>query len=246
MSVTLLPLSAIIFFAAMVGGTTGLGFGMISVIAMSLLVSPKDAVILLSVMVPPLTLVQAIYHRAYAGQGIKLPWLLVPAIVGVLVGVVLFSALPESAIGILLGVLILIFVGLRFLDVTIRIAPEHQRIAGPIAGLTGGILSGTSGVSGPVFASYLLSIGARPRTFAFTLSAIYAVITSVRLAGFALTGSLSWVLLTTGSLLLIPAMIGQWVGFRIQRSSTAGRLERIVLLILLVTALRVLEESILG
>lgn len=245
-SPVLLPLSVIVFFAAVVGGTTGLGFSMISAIAMSLLVSPKDAVVLLSVMVPPLTLAQVIYHRAHAGRGVLLRWLLVPAVIGVLVGVALFSVLPEHVIGVLLGILILLFVAVRLLNLDIRIAPDRQRIAGPVAGLTGGILSGTSGVSGPIFATYLLSLGTPPRTFAFTLSAIYVVLTTVRLAGLSLAGSVNWLLLSTGLVLLIPALLGQWVGFGIQRGSSAKRLEQIVLVVLLVTALRVLEDSIFG
>lgn len=246
MSGILLPLAGIVFFAAVVGGTTGLGFSMISAIAMSVLISPKDAVVLLSIMVPVLTLAQVGYHRAFARTGIRLGWLVVPAVIGVLVGVALFSVLPEHLIGSLLGVLILLFVTLRFFDVTWRIAPDQQRVAGPVAGLVGGILSGTSGVSGPIFASYLLSVGTSPRTFAFTISLIYLILTSIRLTGLTLTGNVTWPLLTGGLALLVPGLVGQWLGFAIQRKSPSQRLERVVLVVLLVTALRVLAESLAG
>lgn len=246
MPAMLIVLGIVVFFAAIVGGTTGLGFSMISAIAMSLLISPKDAVVLLSVMVPPLTLTQVIYHRAHAGRDVRLRWLLVPAILGVLVGVALFSVLPERAIGGLLGALILVFVTLRLLDVKIRISPDHQRIAGPIAGLAGGILSGSSGVSGPIFASYLLSLGTPPRTFAFTLSAVYVVLTTVRFAGLVVAGSMTWMLVASGALLLVPALFGQWIGFGIQRSQSARRIEQVILVVLLMTALRVLSVSIFG
>lgn len=246
MSTILLPLTAIVFFAGVVGGTTGLGFSMISAIAMSVLISPKDAVVLLSITVPVLTLAQVGYHRAFARTDIRLGWLVVPAVVGVVLGVGLFSVLPEHLIGVLLGVLILLFVTLRFLDVKWQIAPDQQRVAGPVAGFVGGVLSGTSGVSGPIFASYLLSVGTSPRTFAFTISLIYLILTSIRLAGLTITGNVSLPLLTDGMVLLVPGMVGQWIGFAIQRKSTSLWLERVVLLVLLVTALRVLAESLLG
>lgn len=246
MSAILIPLVAIVFVAAVVGGTTGLGFSMISAIAMSVLISPKDAIVLLSIVVPGLTLAQVVYHRAFAGTGIRLGWLVIPAVVGVAVGVALFSVLPEHLIGLLLGVLILLFVTLRLLDVTWRIAPDQQRVAGPVAGFVGGVLSGTSGVSGPIFASYLLSVGIGPRTFAFTISLIYLILTSIRLAGLTLTGNVTWPLLMAGTALLVPGLAGQWIGFAIQRKSTSRWLERVVLAVLLVTALRVLAESLLG
>ena len=53
-------------------------------------------------------------------------------------------------------------------------------------------------------------------------------------------------LLLGGVTLLIPGFVGQWMGFAIQRKSTSQWLERVVLLVLLVTALRVLAESLLG
>jgi uncharacterized membrane protein YfcA len=240
-----LPLLVVTVFAAgAVGGTTGLGFAIISVAGMSLVLDPKSAIVLLTVVVPPLMLVQAVYQREHAGPAEQLLRLLVPAVFGVVAGVAVFAVLPSRAVGVLIGILIIIFVGMRLLGVAPRIDPARERVAGPIVGFVGGVLNGASGLSGPLFASYLLSLGVTARRFAFTVSTLFCTMTTIRLAGFAAIGSVTPALFASGVILVAPSLAGQWLGFAFQRRRSDRALELIVLVALVAAALKIFQEAI--
>jgi uncharacterized membrane protein YfcA len=244
--VDLLILIPVVLIAGFVVGVTGMGFVIVSAGVLSLLVSPKAAIVLMSIMVPPVTVVQLFHHRAHAQALRPLAPLLVMSAVGVLIGVVLFSVLPARIIGALMGAVILSFVALRLLGRVPEVSAAHARIAGPAIGLVGGVLSSTSGLSGPLFATYLVALRTPPRPFAFTINAIYSVLTAVRLIGFAITGAVTATLLLMASALLAPALVGQWLGLRFQHARSVKTLELAVLALLLLTGLKLLFDALVG
>lgn len=234
----------IIFVAGFVVGVTGMGFVIVSAGVLSLLLTPKAAIILMSIMVPPITIIQLFHHRAHAYALRPLTPLLFMSGVGVLIGVVLFAALPARVIGALMGTVIVSFVVLRLLNRVPEITAAQARLAGPTIGLVGGVLSSTSGLSGPLFATYLVSLRIPPRPFAFTLNAIYSVLTTVRFFGFALAGAVTSTLLVMAGALMAPALAGQWLGLRFQHSRSVLTLERAVIAMLLVTGVKLLFDSL--
>jgi uncharacterized membrane protein YfcA len=234
----------IIFVAGFVVGVTGMGFVIVSAGVLSLLLTPKAAIILMSIMVPPVTVIQLFHHRAHAYALRPLTPLLVMSGIGVLIGVVLFAVLPGRVIGALMGTVIVSFVVLRLLGRVPEITAGQARIAGPTIGLVGGVLSSTSGLSGPLFATYLVALRIPPRPFAFTINAIYSVLTTVRFLGFALAGAVTSTLLVMAGALLAPALAGQWLGLRFQHSRSVRTLELAVVVMLLVTGAKLLFDSL--
>lgn len=246
MELDLVILIPIVLAAGFVVGVTGMGFVIVSAGVLSLLLTPKGAIILMSIMVPPVTMVQLYHHRAHAQALRPLTPLLVMSGIGVLLGVVLFSVLPGRVIGALMGSVILSFVVLKLLGRVPEISAAHARVAGPAIGLVGGVLSSTSGLSGPLFATYLVALRVPPRPFAFTINAIYSVLTTVRFLGFALAGAVTSTLLMMGAALLAPALVGQWLGLRFQHSRSVRTLEMAVIVMLLLTGLKLLFDSLIA
>lgn len=111
-----------------------------------------------------------------------------------------------------------------------------------ITGMVGGVLAGLFGVGGglvmvPIFVSWLRLN--RKKSHATSLVAI-AAISAVAAIGYALAGNVSW---GSAGALLVGSLCGAVIGARYLRVIPKQRLQIIFILILLVTAMRLLYSD---
>lgn len=242
---TLALLAAIVCAAGLSTGATGLGFAQLTAVGLSFVLDARTAVILLAITVPPVSVVQLLRHRGSVGEWRSRMLVLSAAcIVGVPVGAYLLTILSESVIAVVLGLFTLFFVATRLRRPTFTISSAHERIAAPVVGLVGGVFNGTIGVSGPILGSYLIALGVRPATFAFTIQVLFLAMTLVRLVGLVVLGEVTAPLLGVGAILLLPALVGQTVGFWLQARISQGAFERSVLVVMSVAAVGLLVRGL--
>ena len=232
-----------IFGAGIVTGATALGFAQISAVVLALLLDARSAVIILAVIVPIISGLQIVHHRRAALPARRLLPVLAGALLGVPAGVWLLTVLPEQAIAGLVGATSLGYVATRFLRWVPTIRGDREPIVGPLAGIGGGILNGAIGLSGPILIPYLLALGLGPASFGYAVSVMYVAMTSVRLVGLVGTGALVPATALLGAVLLVPALVGQRLGFVLQQRLATATFERVALASLFVGGLTLVVRA---
>jgi uncharacterized membrane protein YfcA len=243
---TLVLLIGVISIAAFINGTIGLGYALLGVNALAVVLGAKDAVIVISLLAPVLSSVQAWYHRVHAPIWQRLRSLLVGAFVGTFAGAYLLFVLPAAAISLALGLFTLWYVATSLRVDRAPMAAHAERRLAPLVGLVAGTTNGAVGASGPILGAYLTAIGLRGAEFAFGISLIFFAMSVVRLGTLAVLGQYTAALVVAAAVLVVPSLGAQRIGFWLQGRLPVRTLYRLVLLVLLVGSLNLIWRGLAG
>ena len=212
---------AIVLVGGMVQGSVGFGLNLVVVPVLTLLIpgSVPGSVILISM---PMTLTMLLReHHAIDWLGVR--WILVGRLPGTLVGLAIVTALTDTQLGIVVGLVILLGVGLSIVHPGIPVRRRSATAVGAIAGVTGT----AAGVDGPPMA--LLYQHAEPHTLRATLATCFLIGAVVSGTALALGGELSGEQLALTAILLVPMMIGLALSRVVARHIPASALRPLVL-----------------
>jgi hypothetical protein len=223
-----------IFLAAIVRGYSGFGFSLLSITALSLLISPAEVVpaIFLLEIVASVHLLPGIWRDVHWES----VW---PLIVGCLIatplGVWLLANVPAAPMQVALAVFVLVATALLYKGFALKTMPG--RLASMAAGAASGLANGAFGIGGPpvillYFASPAGNIAGRASLIAYFLATDV-----IGLAFMSREGLVTWnsALL---ALLFVPALVaGVWLGARSFKTARPDVFRQYVLLLLAVLAL---------
>ena len=212
---------AIVLLGGMVQGSVGFGLNLVVVPVLTLLIpgSVPGSVILISM---PMTLTMLLReHHAIDWLGVR--WILVGRLPGTLVGLAIVTALTDTQLGIVVGLVILLGVGLSIVHPGIAVRRRSATAVGAVAGVTGT----AAGVDGPPLA--LLYQHAEPHTLRATLATCFLIGAAVSGTALALGGELSTEQLALTAILLVPMMIGLALSRIVARHIPASALRPLVL-----------------
>jgi uncharacterized membrane protein YfcA len=108
---------------------------------------------------------------------------------------------------------------------------QHRERAETLLGVVGGIYGGISGVWGPPFIVYLLSIGAGKQESVRAQGVVFLIGAAVLTASHLQSGVLNATTLPLSAALIAPAAAGMWAGFRLQDRLDPVRFRRWTLLV---------------
>lgn len=213
----ILFITAVFIVAGLVKGVTGMGLPTVAIALLSLRMPPLQAAALL--IVP--SSVTNVWQLA-AGSSVyplwqRLRWVMLAICAGV-AGAFMLGAASWS--GLVLGVAL---VGYGLLGLTgwrMRVAPRHQRWAGPLAGAATGLMAGVTGVFVMPVAPYLQALDLDKDDLVQALGMAFTVGTLALAVMLALRGE--WQATAAGNsvLALLPAIagmqLGQWLRERMQ------------------------------
>jgi uncharacterized membrane protein YfcA len=243
-TLTLLVIAAGVFLAGMVNGATGLGFSIVAGASLALLLDAKLAIVMLSLMVPLVSGLQFLRHRAEVKQSRRILPLFVGAILGVPLGTYLLAVLPGHTITLILGLFTLFYVATSVFQVRFKVMPGAERVLSPLVGFLGGISSGAVGVAGPLLASYLLAIDLAASTFVFSLSVMFMTNSLLRVVGLVGLGQITPGLAGLSMLLYVPAVLGLQIGMWLQGRLPKRTFQRAVLAVLFVAGLSLVQRGL--
>ncbi len=193
------------------------GFG--AAVAMPLL----GLVMPLKILVPAWTLIAGAAGVALLGEDRKhVAWRemvkLVPGcLIGIAVGLYVFTLLTSETLAKWLGVLVLLY-GLYSLAGTFRSDVKLKlpsAVAPALGGLGGGITGTVVGTMGSVFfAMYFDAIRLAKEQYRATMTAILLTLTVVRGAGYWAVGEFTREVLIAAAFLFVPMLIGIFIGSR--------------------------------
>ncbi len=226
---TLLFVECIVFLAALVAGMTGFGFALILAPSLMLLLSPKTAVpvvTLLGVVLNSLLLYEA---RRLANPREIRP-LIASGLIGMVCGASLLIYLNVPLLKLLIGVVIIPFAAALLFDVKIK--ADSRLIQIPV-GLLSGFLGGSTSVSGPPIVLFFQNRGLEKRVFRANLLVYFFLLYPLTLPTYWLGGLLTGEVFGT-ALATAPAMVGgALLGARLVHRVDEGLFRRITLLLVI-------------
>ncbi len=224
-------IAGIVFLASLVGSTSGFGFALLAVPALSLVTGPTDAVVLANALSPVHSFALAFLLRSH------IEWRVVRRL------------LASGMIGMPLGLGALIFVSPGLLRVIIAVTVlagvvvlwRGLRIKGgglalAATGFISGLLKTSTGINGPPVVLYLQGTGVEPISFRATLATF--ILASSALAVVALTagGQVKGEVAVQSAIAVPAAICGLLLGNRLFERLRPSWFRSMVLLLLLGSA----------
>jgi uncharacterized protein len=233
LSLTWLVGAAVIAAACFVQGLAGFGIGLVSLAFLPLLMSPADAIVLITLYATVFTVVIFLpLRRDFTLHGMR--ELLVGSIVATPAGVFILAIMPPAALTRLIGLVLLVIVGLEWLG----LYPELRgRGWGLGAGLAAGLLGGAIGTPGPPVILYAAAQDWSARTVKANIQAFLIVNQAVILIGYWWAGLLNREVWRLTWLYAVPAVAGLAAGMLLFNRLDRARFRRVVFAVLFVSGL---------
>lgn len=225
--------AVVIAAACFVQGLAGFGIGLVSLAFLPLLMSPADAIVLITLYATIFTVVIFLpLRRDFTLHGMG--ELMVGSIVATPAGVFVLAIMPPTALTRLIGLVLLAIVALEWLG----LYPELRgRGWGLGAGLTAGLLGGAIGTPGPPVILYAAAQDWSPRTVKANIQAFLIVNQAVILIGYWWAGLLDREVWRLTWLYAVPAVAGLAAGMLLFDRLDRARFRRVVFAVLFVSGL---------
>jgi len=220
----------------------GAGFGSLAVPLMALAVPvPAAAAILMPLLLVMDLLSIAAFRRDLDRALLKflLPW----ALVGTVVGALLFHLLPAATVAGIVGVATLLFLGQRLLFPPRREDPPPSRPVGALLTVLSGFTSFIAHAGGPPINAYLIPLRLKPVVFTATMAYLFFAVNLSKWIPYAWLGLLDARNMATSIMLLPFAPMGVWVGVRIARRIGAVWFYRLIYAGMLLTGIKLVWDG---
>lgn len=241
----LLAAFAITFFAGLVKGALGFAMPMIMISGLSSFMSVELA--LAGLILPTLTTNLSQSLR----QGWPAAWHSVRYYWRMLFALVVFLMLSAQALGFLSGPVLLAILGgpivlfalVQLAGVPLRLSVARKRRAEWTSGAIAGLYGGVSGVWGPPVMVYLISVDTGKHDMVRVLGVVFLIGAIALLGGHLISGVANAASLSFSALMIIPGMLGLWLGYRVQDHLDAARFRRWTLWVMVVMGLNLLRQA---
>jgi len=218
----------------------GLGAGLPASLVLpvlSLFIDPKEVV---GMVLPFLIVADVFALRAYWGTwNLQIIRQTLPiAIIGIVIGGVLLSAINASMLKIIIGCFTLTVVAYRLFSSRLKSLQYQPRPwHGYLSGAASGIASTLANAGGPIYIPYLLLQSLEPVTFVGTMALFFAVLNWLKVPVFLQQGVLvpETILQFAWAFPLLP--LGVWLGRRIVDWFDQKTFERLILALLIVSVI---------
>jgi uncharacterized protein len=223
----------------------GAGFGSLAVPMMALVITVPQAVAICM----PLLLVMDLLGIAALRKDFDkalLKFLLPFALLGIVIGTLLFRVLSPSAVAGIVGVLTLLFLLQRVLVPPRPNSPSLPKWAGGILTTVSGFTSFVAHAGGPPINVYMIPLKLKPIVFTGTMAYLFFFVNLSKWGPYAWLGLLSLENLMTSLMLMPLAPIGVWIGVRIARTINVTLFYRLVYLGMFLTSTKLIWDGVQG
>ena len=232
--------AAAVFIGAALNALAGFGFALVTVPLMTLVVGPKEAVVLSAIVGLLSNSAVALRHRS----DIEVPVakrLLLGSMLGMPLGLVVLTAIAEQPLEVLIAVAVLLSAVILATGWRLSRPSPTKDVA---AGFLSGLFNTSIGISGPPVVVLLQGRGMAKAAFRATSVTVFGVAGVVALVLFAVGGQYNRSVLSA-ALVVLPALpLGWFVGDRAHRRLDEGPFRVLVLVLMAVTATVVLVEAV--
>lgn len=237
---------AVALFAGFVKGAVGFAMPMIMISAFSSFLTPSQALAGLILPTVVTNISQAFRQGLPAAvrTGLDYRRFLIATLVFLVLSAQFVALIPQAAFLALLGLPITAFAILQLMGRNLALRLEHRDGAEWALGTVGGLYGGISGVWGPPLLVFLLSTGADKETMVRAQGVIFLLGAVALLLAHIGTGVMDLPNLVFSAALVLPAMLGQTLGFRLQDRLDQARFRRWTQGLLVLTGLNLVRQAL--
>jgi uncharacterized membrane protein YfcA len=230
----LLLVALVVLLASTVKGLTGFGFALTSLPLLSLFISPKVAVPLItvcSVFLDGYTL----YEARKSVQYREIVTLVASGIIGMILGTYFLVSLDSQALRLTIGAVTILFATASMMGVRREIS--NTKLASIPVGLVSGVLGGSMSISGPPIVLFFNNQRVEKTVFRANIIAYFFSLYVATVPAYAL-GNLITIDLLTSSMVMVPIIfLGAVLGIRLSRRVDENIFRRITLLLVLASGI---------
>jgi uncharacterized protein len=223
---------AVVAIASAAQSLSGFGFALIATPVVAVLAGPHEAIVGLTMVGLLLVAQLSLRGRGHVDRPTVLV-MTVAAILGMPLGLLVLTQVEERVLTLLIAAAVITFAVLLWRGLRL---PRH-RGTDAVAGFAAGILSTSTGTSGPPIVIALSTKDMEPTVFRATISAIFLVQGSAALVAFALAGQVTLDALAVALAGLPGLVLGSIVGEGGFRRLDASTFRTVVLGLLFVSGL---------
>jgi len=164
----------------------------------------------------------------------------------ILVSAQFLRQIPANAMFVVLGVPVVVLCAIQLAGWRPRITPGLRRPFEWLAGLFAGTLGGLAGTWGPPTVLYLLALDT-PRDRQMAVQGVIYGLGSVMLfVGHLQSGVLNSQTWRLSAVLVVPALLGMWLGFRLGDRFDQEKFRRVTLLVLIIAGANLIRRGVVG
>ena len=240
--------AAIAVFAGFVKGAVGFALPMVMISGLGSFLAPEIALAALILPAVTTNLIQALRNgvRAALASVWRFRLYVAALLVFLAFSAQLVLILPSWSLFLILGVPVTLFATAQLLGWRLRIRQGYERITEGAIGATAGFIGGISGVWGPQTVAYLTAIETPKVEQMRVQGVVYGSGALMLLVAHLQSGVLSTQTLPLSLAMLLPAVIGIYIGFRVQDRLDQEKFRRATLLVLIVAGLNLVRRGLVG
>lgn len=239
---------AVTLLGGFVKGAVGFAMPLIMISGMGILIAPE---LVIAGIVIPIVISNGL-QVARAGIGnaraaLQEHWRYVLIVcVMILVSAQFVRSIPSEVMFIVLGVPVVALCFIQLIGWRPQITPRWRRSFEWTAGGLAGVLGGLAGTWGPPTVLYLLALNT-PRSSQMSVQGVIYGLGSVMLfLGHLQSGILNAQTWGFSVALVVPALIGMWLGFRLGDRFDQERFRRVTLWVLIIAGMNLIRRGLMG
>ena len=239
---------AVTVFAGFVKGAVGFALPMIMISGLGSFLTPEVALAALILPTVAANVWQAL--RDGVAAAVASVWRFRVYMVIVMVFIAgsaqLLRVLPSWALYLILGVPVTMFAVAQLFGWRLHLKPGHRRRAEVMIAAFAGFVGGLSGVWGPPTVAYLTAIETPKAEQIRVQGVVYGAGAVMLLAAHLNSGVLNGQTAPLSVALLVPAMVGMVIGFKVQDRLDQERFRKATLAVLVIAGLNLIRRGLTG
>ncbi len=228
-----------IAFASFAQSLSGFGFSLLAVPLMTLVISPRDAVVVATIIGTISTSSQSFLDRKHLDRAIAAR-LVVASYVGMPFGLAAFVFVSETGLRIVLGIVVVTAAVLLMRGFRLK---EESRHFDWLFGMVSGFLSTSTSTNGPPLVFLMQARRLSPETFRATINTVFAIVNIGALAMFIAAGKVNANNLAGVAVALPSLGVAIALGYATRRHVTQARFNSLVIGLLLLSAISVVVSA---
>tara|TARA_B110000503_G_scaffold141235_1_gene234134 strand:+ start:807 stop:1550 length:744 start_codon:yes stop_codon:yes gene_type:complete len=232
-----------IFLGGIIKGAVGIGMSMFSVPIIAFFIPPTTSIMLLCCPVLITNILQIQFRKGIGSY--RFLAMFISLVIGLIIGGKLILEIDFSTISQIMASLIIVSVTINFLGINfIKIKPVLEKKVTIILGFFSGIIGGLSSMYAPLIIAYLVSVNLEKEFFIRTVATMYFIGSLILYPFFIYNDLGTMVDLLISLLLIIPALIGQYLGTKIRHRISDNFFRKGTFLILFIIGVSLLLKNI--